>query len=194
MAHRRGGFHDFCFINLMTPDLDPTAAFLASSSAGRTETACPAASSSWSADARRARSSISTRPGMPSDMRPVVGVMIKVADVDATAARVVELGGRAHPVRRPRQRAHRRSASIRRAPRSTSGSRSRRTAPSTTAMPTGTGLVRGDDDRRAERGHVLRAALRLDAERPARDARRRVHRLRLDGSPIAGAMTESSRT
>lgn len=90
-------FHDFCFINLMTPDLEPAAAFFGELFGWTYGDGVPGGKLILVGGRAAGALMDLHAPGMPSDMRPVVGVMIKVADVDATAARVVELGGRAHP-------------------------------------------------------------------------------------------------
>ena len=88
---------DFCWINLVTPRPAEAMEFFGQV-LGWTYFEMPGLGHGMKVDGRDIGGLFDTDgPGCPPGMAPVLGVMVKVEDADATAARVRELGGKAEP-------------------------------------------------------------------------------------------------
>lgn len=91
--------HDFCWINLVTPEASSARAFF-SGVFGWTYGEMPGipGGSLIQVEGRAAGALMDVAIAhMPKDTPPVIGVMVKVADAAATVAKVIALGGRAEP-------------------------------------------------------------------------------------------------
>lgn len=86
---------EFCWINIISPDLDGTRAFF-SALLGWTFPEMPGMGYLIEVDGRRQGGLFDLRsPGNPPGQQPVIGVMVRVTDADAMAARMNALGGSA---------------------------------------------------------------------------------------------------
>ncbi len=95
MAKGKRRVHDFCWINVMTPELDDAASFFQQVLGWDYGEGIPGGHviQVEGLAAGALMDLAQCPPGIP----PVIGVMIKVENADATVARVNALGGRAEP-------------------------------------------------------------------------------------------------
>jgi len=88
---------EFCWINIISPDLDGTRAFF-SALLGWRFPEMPGMGYLIEVDGHRQGGLFDLRsPGNPAGQQPVIGVMVRVTDADAMAARMNALGGTALP-------------------------------------------------------------------------------------------------
>jgi hypothetical protein len=97
MTTGKRSVHDFCFINLMTPDAAKAKAFFAELF-GWTYGEMPGVPGGALIQVEgRTAGAVMDLAACPPDVPAVIGVMVGVESADATAARVAALGGRAEP-------------------------------------------------------------------------------------------------
>lgn len=92
--------HDFCWINLMTPHAAEAKAFYAGL-LGWSYAEMPGVPGGTliQVEGKNAGALMDlSAPNMPPGIPPVVGAMVRVEDAEATAKRVVAMGGKADPV------------------------------------------------------------------------------------------------
>ncbi len=88
---------NFCWINILTPEPTEAMEFFARV-LGWTYYEMPGMGHGMQVDGRNIGGIFDIHgPNCPPDLKPVIGVMVKVENADATAERVLALGGRAKP-------------------------------------------------------------------------------------------------
>ncbi|MDI1437012.1 VOC family protein [Polyangium sorediatum] len=92
--------HDFCWINLMTPEAERARAFFGTLFGWtyREMPGVPGAQHILVGDRTAGALMDLSAPNMPPDIPPFIGVMVKVENADAAVAKVTSLGGSAEPV------------------------------------------------------------------------------------------------
>lgn len=92
--------HDFCWINLMTPDSEKAKAFYAGllGWAYAEMTGVPGGSLIQVAGKNAGCVMDLDVPGIPQGIPAIIGAMVKVTDAEATVKRIVAMGGKAEPI------------------------------------------------------------------------------------------------